>query len=180
MVEAYKQPPNLQHQLCRARFVDPAKPVHRPLKPKLPAGLFRNCNTETDQRCKLCFLDYIQPCTSFVCSNGKIWEIRAHINCNTRNVLYFLVRNMCGIETYSGKTWQKLRGRVNDHICKCKSGKGSNKFDKHVHECGKKHGNLRPPYFKVYAFMALGSRDLLETYEKFLHRNGYDTLNRMN
>ena len=87
---------------------------------------------------------------------------------------------MCGIETYSGKTWQKLRGRVNDHICKCKSGKGSNKFDKHVHECGKKHGNLRPPYFKVYAFMALGSRDLLETYEKFLHRNGYDTLNRMN
>ena len=87
---------------------------------------------------------------------------------------------MCDKETYSGKTWQKLRGRVNDHICKCKSGKGSNKFDKHVFECGKKHGNLRPPYFKVYAFMALGSRDLLETYEKYFHRNGFDTLNRIN
>ena len=44
----------------------------------------------------------------------------------------------------------------------------------------KKHGNLRPPYFKVYAFMALGSRDLLETYEKYFHRNGFDTLNRIN
>ena len=180
VVAAYKQPHNLQHQLCTSRFVDPAKTVQRPPKPRLPAGLFRNCNTETDQRCKLCLLDYIQPCKSFACSNGKIWEIRSHINCNSRNVLYFLVCNMCNEETYSGKTWQKLRGRTNDHISKCKSGKGSNKFDKHVHECGKKHGNLQPPYFKVYAFMVLGSRDLLETYEKYLHKNGFDTLNRIN
>ena len=177
VVAAYKQPANLQHQLCRAKFNDPAKSVHRPLKPKLSPGLFRNC---MDKRCKLCRLEYVQECTSFICSNGRIWEIRSHINCNTRNVLYFLVCNMCDEETYSGKTWQKLRGRVNDHICKCKSGKGSNKFDKHVFECGKKHGNLRPPYFKVYAFMALGSRDLLETYEKYFHRNGFDTLNRIN
>ena len=180
VVAAYKQPPNLQHQLCRARFVDPSKTVQRPLKPKLPPGLFRSCNTETDKRCKLCQLDYVQPCTSFTCSNGKVWEIRSHITCNTKNVIYYLVCNMCNVTSYTGKTWQKLRGRTNDHICKSRGGSGSNKFDKHVHECGKKHGNLRPPFFKVYAFMALSSRELLETYEKYLHRNGYDTMNRIN
>ena len=180
LVAAYKQPPNLQHQLCSAKFVDSAEELQRPVRIRLPPGLFRNCNTATDKRCKLCLLDYIQPCTSFTCSNGKIWEIRSHINCNTRNVVYFLVCNMCNVETYSGKTWQKIRGRVNDHICKCKSGKGSNKFDKHVHECGIKNGNLKPPYFKVYAFMALGSRDKLITYENYFQRNGYDTLNRSN
>ena len=180
VVAAYKQPANLQHQLCRARFVDPAKSIQRPLKPRLPPGLFRSCNTETDQRCKLCQLDYIQQCTSFTCSNNKVWEIRSHITCNTKYVLYYLVCNMCNKTTYSGKTWQKLRGRTNDHICKSKSGKGTNKFDKHVFECGQKHGNHGPPYFKVYAFMALSSWELLETYEKYLHRNGYDTMNRIN
>ena len=179
-VTAYKQPPNLQHQLCRAKFIDPSKIVQRPLKPRLPPGLFRSCNTKSDTRCMLCRVNYVQPCTSFVCANGKTWEIRCHITCNTRNVLYYLVCNMCNKTSYTGKTWQKLRGRTNDHICKSKGGSGTNKFDKHVHECGKKHGNLQPPYFKVYAFMALGSRDLLDTYEKYLHRNGYDTMNCVN
>ena len=85
---------------------------------------------------------------------------------------------MGNIETYIGKTWQKLRGRSNDHITKCKSGKGNNKFDGHVYSCGIKNKRLVPPYFKIYAFMALSSKEKLLTYEKHLQRNGYDTLNR--
>ena len=85
---------------------------------------------------------------------------------------------MCTKETYVGKTWQKLRGRMNDHISKCRKGTGKNKFDRHVYECGLKNNNLKPPFFKIFAFMALSSRDKLETYEKYLQRNGYDTLNR--
>ena len=144
---------------------------------KPPPGLFANC---TDPRCLLCSLGYIQQCTSFKCANGKIWEIRCHITCNTVNVLYHLVCNMCNEESYTGKTWQKLRGRTNDHITKCRRGTGSNIFDNHVHECGLKNNNLKAPFFKVYAFMALSSWERLEAYEKYLHRNGYDTMNRGN
>ena len=123
---------------------------------------------------------YIQPCTSFTCANNKIWEIKSHITCNSRNVIYYLVCNMCESTTYAGKTWQKLRGRLNDHITKSRSGKGSNKFDLHVHECGQKNGNLEPPFFKVFAFMVLSDKCMLLTYENYFHRNGYDTMNRTN
>ena len=137
-------------------------------------GLFAEC---TDPRCKLCSLGYIQQCKTFVCSNGKTWEIRCHINCDSVNVIYYLVCNMCNVETYAGKTWQKTRGRLNDHISKCRTGHGTNKFDKHVHDCGTKNGNLKAPYFKVFAFMKLSSRWLLFQYENYFHRNGFDTLN---
>ena len=69
---------------------------------------------------------------------------------------------------------------MNDHISKCGSGKGSNKFDKHVHECGTKNGNLKPPYFKIFAYMKLSSRDLLDSYESYFHKNGFDTMNCQN
>ena len=87
---------------------------------------------------------------------------------------------MCNVVTYAGITSQKLRGRMNDHISKCKSGKGSNKFDKHVNECGLKNKCLKVPYFKIFAFMALSSTKMLETYENWLHSNGYNSMNRVN
>ena len=161
--------------LWKARFGESIeRPLNHPTE-RLPPVFFANC---TDPRCNLCKLGYIQQCSSFTCANGKVWEIRIHINCNSRNVVYYLVCNMCNIESNAGKTWQKFRGRMNDHITKCRNGKGTDKFDKHVHECGLKNGNLKPPYFKVYAFMKLSSRDLLCSYESFFHRNGYDTMNR--
>ena len=174
VVAAYRQPPNLRHLLCKAKYGEESQDTLSSQSNQLPPGLFANCS---DPRCNLCSLGYIQQCTSFVCANGKTWEIRIHINCNSRNVIYFLVCNMCNIESNTGKTWQKFRGRLNDHITKCRTGNGTNKFDKHVHECGKKHGNLKAPYFKVYAFMKLSSRDLLISYENYFHRNGYDSMN---
>ena len=175
VVAAYKQPQNLRNLLCSARFGDVERPNQQ--KESLPPGLFASC---TDPRCNLCKSGYIQECTSFLCSNNKTWEIRCHINCNSTNVIYYLVCNMCNAVTYNGKTWQKLRGRMNDHISKCGSGKGSNKFDKHVHECGTKNGNLKPPYFKIFAYMKLSSRDLLDSYESYFHKNGFDTMNCQN
>ena len=174
IVAAYKQPPNLRNILCSAKFGNGSMETRIPQTISLPPGLFAEC---TDPRCKLCSLGYIQQCKTFVCSNGKTWEIRCHINCDSVNVIYYLVCNMCNVETYAGKTWQKTRGRLNDHISKCRTGHGTNKFDKHVHDCGTKNGNLRAPYFKVFAFMKLSSRKLLFQYENYFHRNGFDTLN---
>ena len=167
---------NLKKLLIRAKFGD--KPgIEKQIPPmmSLPPGLYANCK---DIRCKLCKLHYIQPCTAFECSNGTVWEIRSIITCNTTNTIYYLRCNMCNVETYVGKTWQKLRGRSNDHISKSGSGKGNNKFDGHVYSCGVKNKCLKLPYFKIYVFMALSNREKLLTYEKHFQRNGFDTLNK--
>ena len=86
---------------------------------------------------------------------------------------------MCdGKTTYVGKTSTTLRIRMNNHISGCRTGRTSDIFDVHVHQCGIVNGILKPPYFKVFAFMALKSADKLLVHEKSLQRRGFDTLNR--
>ena len=167
IVHAERQPKNILRMLMSTKF-STADSFFSP-------GLFAECK---DRRCKLCHEGYIQQCTSFTTSNGKIWEIRSHINCNTKNVLYFLVCNICnGATTYTGKTKTRFRIRINNHISDVRTGNTTDKFDIHVHNCCIKHNNFQPPFFKVYAFMALTSEDKLITYEKYLHRQGFDTMN---
>ena len=67
---------------------------------------------------------------------------------------------------------------MNDHISKCRNGNGNNIFDHHVHECGLKNNCLSPPFFKIYAFMALSTKDKLIAYEKYFHANKFDSMNR--
>ena len=85
---------------------------------------------------------------------------------------------MCSKVSYTGKTKTKLRLRTNNHINSCKHGTGSNIFDNHVHACGIKSNCLKPPYFKMYAFMTLSDEKNLITYERYLHRKGFDTMNK--
>ena len=91
--------------------------------------------------------------------------------------MYYLVCNMCSKVTYTGKTKTKLRARTNNHITCCGSGSGTNIFDNHVYACGTKNNCLRPPYFKMFAFMKLSSEKNLITYERYLHRKHFDTMN---
>ena len=67
---------------------------------------------------------------------------------------------------------------MNNHISGCRTGRTSDIFDVHVHQCGIENGTLNPPYFKVFAFMALKSSDKLLVHEKSLQRRRFDTLNR--
>ena len=96
-------------------------------------GIFAEC---TDPRCGICKLGYIQDCNSFMTSNGETWEIRSHINCDSKNVLYYLECLMRGKITKTGKTDTKFRMRLNNHISDCRTGNTSDIFDLHVHECG--------------------------------------------
>ena len=73
---------------------------------------------------------------------------------------------------------EMLRARMNNHISGCRTGRTTDIFDVHVHQCGITNNNLKPPYFKVFAFMALKTADKLLVHEKSLQRRGYDTLNR--
>ena len=138
-------------------------------------GIFAECS---DKRCKLCSLNYIVNCTTFTTSNNTKWEIRSHINCNSKNVIYYLECLMCnGKVTKCGKTENKLRTRMNNHISDCLTGNTTDIFDQHVHKCGIEKNCLTPPYFRIKAFMKLSSPDKLLTYENTMHQRKYATIN---
>ena len=173
-VEAISQPKNIIRLTTSTKFTDNRYFQTQNEKP----GLYAEC---ADKRCNLCQEGYIQQCTSFVTSNKVTWKIKSHINCNTRNVLYFLVCNMCKTEnpvSKTGKTWTRFRERLNNHISDSFTGRTSDQFDLHVHDCGTTNKCLKPPYFKVYAYMKLSSPDQLLTYENYLHKKRFDTLNK--
>ena len=172
IVGGFKQPKNLRDLLVHAKFGNYQQPINNLHTP----GIFASCS---DQRCKLCISGYMQNCNSFETAKGTIWTIKSHITCNSSNVLYYLKCNMCkGKTTYTGKTKTNLRIRMNNHITSCRSGNGTNMFDGHVFKCGKLNKCLKAPYFQIYAFMKVSTEEKLLTYERYLHRMGFDTMNK--
>ena len=109
VIHALKQPKNLLRLLSKSK-------VQNCISKKY--GLYRyECK---DSRCSLC-ASYIQECSSFITSNGYNWKIRCHINCHSRNALYFLSCNSCnGFTTCTGKT-VNFRHRMNNHITACQN-----------------------------------------------------------
>ena len=90
-------------------------------------------------------------------------------------MIYFLKCLSCDEkETYSGKT-NHMPNRTNNHISDCRTGRTTDKFDLHVHECNK---TLTEPFFKLYVFLELMDDSLLDAYEAYIHQMGFDTLNR--
>ena len=116
-------------------------------------------------------------------SNGTIWNIRCSPNCNSINVLYFLVCLFCNYESYIGKT-DDARDRTNNHISGCRHGNTTDIFDNHVYRCG--HLDIAPedkkkamePYFKLYIMLECSSYHRLLDYEKKFHAAGMDTMNK--
>ena len=163
---ALKQPPNLLRQLTSAKFTSS---VHIPQE----NGLFR-CK---DKKCKLCRL-YIQQCKSFTVADGTEWTIKGHITCQSKNVVYYLWCIFCnGKVSKTGKT-NNFRKRMNNHISECGSGKTTDKFDLHVHQCMKEHGKYNQPYFKIFAYFEVSHPKLLIPYEDHLHTKNYDTISK--
>ena len=133
-----------------------------------------NCK---DKRCKICKL-YLQTGTTVPMSNGETWEVKCYADCNSWNVLYFLVCNACFYESYIGKT-DDARERTNNHISGCSLGTSSSKFDNHVHQCIKDKGKaFVEPYFTMYILMVCNTYHKLLAYESNLHSRGFDTMNR--
>ena len=168
-VLALKQPPNLLRHISKASFSSTRNQEKR----KQEWGLYTSdCR---DSRCQLC-KSYIQECNSFITSNGYNWLIKSHINCQSKNVLYFLKCIACEERTtYTGKT-NDFQLRMNNHISSCRLGTSTNIFDNHVFNC-RKYNQPSGPYFKIYAFMEIKNENLLLTYESYLHKKGFDTMN---
>ncbi len=163
VVLALKQPPNLLRQLTRAEF-------NSVLINQLPPGIF-TCSRPNCNICKF----YLQQCTSFICANNKEWFVRSHITCHSKNVIYYLKCSSCnGATTYSGKAGI-TRQRINNHISDCRTGNTTDIFDLHVFECNPHHIE---PFFELYIFLELSDSKLMDSYEKYIHRGNYDTMNR--
>ena len=163
-INAYKQPPNLLRSLSHSRFLQ--------VQPERTAGVFKCLGP----KCKICRL-YIQVGNQVLMSDGSTWEVKCFANCNSLNILYFLVCNFCNVESYIGKT-DDCRERTNNHMTGCRYGKSTNIFDKHVFGCAKERGmDLLEPYFKLYILMVCNNYHKLLSYESALHARGLDTLN---
>lgn len=160
-----RQPKNLLQHLSSSKFKSVKNTV------TTPPGISK-CK---DIRCKICKL-YLQTDTSFQTSSGKIWHVKCNMSCKSTNAIYFLKCNRCdGKVTYIGKT-NNVRLRTNQHISECRTGVGTDIFDKHVHHCNGKP--LQEPYFKLYLLLTLKDVQMLLTYEKHFQQLGFDTMNR--
>ena len=104
------------------------------------------------------------------------WEIRSHLTCHSRYVLYFQRCAICNQTSDIGKT-NNFRLRTNNHISSAKSGNSSDKFDNHVFHCNK-NVQKEEPLFYIWIMMEVKSVDKLHEYERHLHRSGHDTMNR--
>ena len=164
-VQAFKQPPNLLRILSHSSFItDDQNTI---------TGVFK-C---TNKRCKICSL-YLQEGTSFLMANGSTWNVKCFANCNSLNVLYYLVCNVCNRESYIGKS-DNTRERTNNHITGCRHGNGSDDFDNHVYNCAKSKGmQLEEPFFQLYIMMVCNNYYKLLDYESKFHNMGLDTMNR--
>ena len=65
---------------------------------------------------------------------------------------------------------------MNSHISSCRNGNSSDRFDNHVFNCLKGEEKTEP-FFQIFALMTLNNDNKLITYEKYFHRQGFDTMN---
>ena len=165
-IQSQRQPHNLLQLLTNSRYITATSGSDRK-----PSGIY-HCD---HGGCKICRL-YLQKCQSFVTSKGVTWDVKCFANCNSKNVLYFLICNFCNVASYTGKA-DVMRDRTNDHISKIRKSNLKNKFDAHVINCAK-NTVLQEPFFKAFIFMVANDYNKLLNLERKLHLDGHDTLNR--
>ena len=106
-IEAHRQPPNLLRRLTNSSFITGNRNENRK-----PNGIY--CCKRLN--CKICKL-YLQECSSFVTANGSTWVVKCHVDCHSKNVIYYQICNFCQKVSDIGKT-DDLRERTNNHITK--------------------------------------------------------------
>ena len=167
IMEAFKQPPNLLRIVSNSAFITADSIRNQVIRP----GGLKKCMHPLCNICKL-----IREGDSFITANGTRWMVKCQANCNSKNVIYYLICKFCEEETYAGKT-DKFRNRTNCHCSDIRKGRGG-KFDKHVRECAAKHKKeLVEPFFEAMIFMVLKDYDSLLSYEAMIHAAGHDTMN---
>ena len=163
VIHALKQPPNILRQVTSAKYIRSMSPISTQ-----PNGIFA-CSHPL---CKIHKL-YLVQCKEFRVENGTIWTVPNHITCNSKNVSYFLRCKGCDSFSYLGIT-NDLRKRTNVHISCGKSGKSTNRADKHFYACKTDHLD---PLFELYVLMELNDYEKLRVYEDDFHKRGFDTCN---
>ena len=165
-IHARRQPPNILSRITNAAFITGDKHVE--------SGIF-HCS---HAGCKICRL-YLQECKSFQTRKGT-WKVKCHVDCNSKNVVYYQVCSFCNEVSNTGKT-DNLRNRTNNHISGSRHGKTGNLFDEHNYRCPEVLGlERKEPFFKLFVFMVLNNFGKLRAHERRLHLENHDTINASN
>ena len=104
-IVAYRRTSNLREIIVKAKLPTIATPNNT----SLPPGSFR-CG----QDCAICpyITNGLTHYTFF--STGATRQIRSHITCNTKNLIYMIQCNRCHLQ-YIGETKRRLKDRFNEH-----------------------------------------------------------------
>ena len=78
IIEGIQQPKNIWKLITNTHFRDSHNSTIRNSKP----GIYAEC---LDPRCRICSLGYKKECSSFMTANNISWEIKSHINCNSKH-----------------------------------------------------------------------------------------------
>ena len=154
LINAKRQGPNLKKILTRAKFTD----TNTPFK-SFKCG---------DKRCKCC--DNIIEATSFTFPNSNIkHEMRANMNCNTKNCIYALFCNSCQL-FYIGETSTEIRSRVTVHRQQIETiSHVSLHVSKHIAQCAR---SLYPKFkiLPIYKMKTDSKHDRLKMEEHFISK----------
>ena len=104
-IVAYRRTSNLRDILVKAKLPT----ITTPNNTSLPPGSFR-CG----QDCATCpyITNGLTHYTFF--STGATRQIKSHITCNTKNLIYMIQCNRCHLQ-YIGETKRRLKDRFNEH-----------------------------------------------------------------
>ena len=139
VVAARRQPKNMKALLFRPRFDTSDK---RTTGSVLPCKKDPNRKRTQGRPCKCC--DLLQECSSFSFEGGSDpFELRYHFTCDTRNVLYVVTCQGCGLD-YIGKTEREVRDRCGEYRLAIEKQRFTQGVHKHIYDCGK--GFLFTPF----------------------------------
>ena len=131
-IVAYSRPRNLRDILVRAKFQDQSSSEVNAEN----SGCF-----QCPANCKTCdLIDSVQTFKSF--QTSRLFQIRQSINCLSKNVIYLIYCNTCGVQ-YVGETKNTLRMRMTQHRSAIKTKKVDQPVAKHFNLPNHSIANLR-------------------------------------
>jgi len=144
IIKSKRQPPNLKRMLTSAKFSSNV------------TCSIKKCG---DKRCKCC--DHLIEGDSIVLENGKRFQVKTSMDCNSTNLLYIL--QCCGCKKqYIGETGDILRNRIRVHRQHVRNESVRMlQVSAHFDKCAKCE-----PYFRVFPFYKLQNDSVFFRREK--------------
>ena len=152
VIHAKRQPPNLKSILTRAKLPQPDK-------------IFKTSKCG-NKRCKCC-MNIIETSSYYFRDLDLHFEIRADMNCNSKNLIYVLFCNSCNAR-YVGQSGCELRSRATGHRQNIREkDKAFLYVSKHIGDCAH---SMDPPFriLPIYKMKSENEEERLKMERHFI------------